>query len=720
VTSSSTPASTASRIPAIPGPLLAETCALIIEEKVPNFFRLWLNPFLAQVCYCLSRLVQARWKRDLPADAGLQSFLATSFDEALSGAVKLARYHCNRNHRPPLGLILDPEDKLRYFADITLRNRARIDFIPGLRRIVGAELEMDATACRERPGFVVLLPGPKAPWQHLVRHLEHWPAHQAPLIVAGIENRDLDEIGQEFGTGRDTCTPDIAVFDESFVNGDVPFGAFTARKALFDDWNRPRQEVFHSTTYQPNTISCLHFLRCLEQSAPAFYASLTEELAEIRRDPARCAAVLDSLYSSSMVRATTALDLDTLEARTDGHYIRSKAKRIFDGVAGVACSTRGHNPDSYVDEIESLSFENCRQALTSRLHDLTGLEHVIPAVSGASAGENALRLGLTAQFPRSYVLAFRGGFGGKTLLALTGTAKEFYKSHLEPLYQHVVYIDPFTDTAIQDLEAALAKYPVAIVQLELIQAVGGVRPIPSRVLSYLEQHKKRWGYLLLVDEVQTGMCRTGPFILSPKLGVTPDLLTIGKGISDMMFPFGLTLYSEEIRRKLATIELELPEALSARYDYEFGYKTVLNILATAERMELSKRVPEVGALFYRLLSEKLRGCRAVREVRVHGLLIGIELETTGWLRRRLKRLGLFYVLGMMQEAAFPLLIGFCQYEPHVLKLTPPLTITDEEVHQACATITAVLRRPFYQIVAAGLTAVLRTRRRALRRARSRP
>jgi acetylornithine/succinyldiaminopimelate/putrescine aminotransferase len=68
------------------------------------------------------------------------------------------------------------------------------------------------------------------------------------------------------------------------------------------------------------------------------------------------------------------------------------------------------------------------------LRDLTGLPHLVPAVSGASAVEHALQLGLVAQHPKNYVLAFTGGFGGKTLLALTGTAKSTYKRRIDPLY----------------------------------------------------------------------------------------------------------------------------------------------------------------------------------------------------------------------------------------------------------------------------------------------
>ena len=293
-----------------------------------------------------------------------------------------------------------------------------------------------------------------------------------------------------------TVPPDIVVFDESFVNHDVPFGAFTARKALFEPWNQPGKSTFHSTTFQPNVLANLHFLKCLEHADPVFYASVSGPLERIRADPAYCTSLLGKLYSPFLARAIQRLGFDTPHVRAAGHYVIVGQHKVFDCVAGVACSIRGHNPDTYVEEIAGLeSIPDSHSAVSARLKELTGLEHLLPAVSGATAVENALRIGLVAQFPKKYVLAFTGGFGGKTLLALTGTARSTYKQHLEPLYEHVVYLDPFRPNVLEELEAALRNYPVAVVQLELIQAVGGVRPIPARVIDYLERHKRRLGLL---------------------------------------------------------------------------------------------------------------------------------------------------------------------------------------------------------------------------------
>ena len=490
----------------------------------------------------------------------------------------------------------------------------------------------------------------------------------------------------------------------------VPFGAFTARKALYDHWNTPRNSTFHSTTYQPNSISSLHFLKCVEKDDPEFFSSLSRELESIRTDPATCESLLGELYNPSLRKTIAVLGLDTLDVHAAGHYVIAKGRRTFDGVGGVACSVRGHNPENYVAELADLQHvSDYHGAVAERLRELTGLECLLPAVSGASAVEIALRIGLVSQHPKKYVLALKGGFGGKTLLALTGTARESYKKHLGPLYENVLYIDPFAESALQDLDDALEQYPIGIVQIELIQAVGGIRPVPENVVRHLESRRRERGYLLFVDEVQTGMYRTGPFTLSEKMGIAPDLLTIGKGTSDMMCPFAITLYSAAIRERLEAILPDLQQSLRRRGDYEFGYKTLLNTLTRTEKSGLSQRVSESGDLFAKLLSDRLSSCKAVRNVRVFGLLIAIELDANGWLQRLLKGMApSLYIYDLLRHPSFPVFMGYCQYEPTVLKFTPPLSITRAEIEQVSDTIAATLHTPFYRLLPPVLGALAAT------------
>jgi acetylornithine/succinyldiaminopimelate/putrescine aminotransferase len=689
---------------------LADTYEQILREQLPNLFRLYLNPYVAQACFCLERYAQTTWGQRAGDSSQYQTFLANGFDEALSGSIKLARYSASLAGRPTTGLIFDPYDRLGPFAAASVAGNGKVVFLPGLE-LIGKHSDGESIAASEsRFGFVVVVVGTDGALDRHKEAIRRVVERDAPLMIACVNRACLAALRHTSACVERELNPDIVVFDESFVNHEVPFGAFTARKALYDHWNRPGKTTFHSTTYQPNTISSLHFMKCLMRQDAEFHANLALDLSRIENDLAYRAAQFRRLYSPSLYKAIRATGFETKDVRASGAFVTLNGRKIFDGVSGVACSIRGHNPSTYAEEMEGLgSLEECRAEVAQRLRDLTDLDCVLPAVSGATAVENALKIALIAQFPRRHVLALKSGFGGKTLFSLTGTWNSTYKENIHPLYGDVVYVDPFAADARAQIATALAKDPVAVVQVELIQGVGGVRRVPQEVIHYLEARRRDAGYLLLVDEVQTGMYRTGPFTLSRAMGLTPDLLVVGKGASDMMFPFALMLYSAEVKARLDRAGSDLPAAIGERYGYEFGYKTVLNVLRRAEKMHLAERVAESGALFERLLGEGLAGCKAVLEVRVYGMLLGIELDATRRPRRWFrKRLFWFYLYNMLRHPRYPVLVGFCQYEPNVLKITPPLTSDPAEIQQVCATISDVLRRPFYRLAAGVLGSVMKS------------
>ena len=206
------------------------------------------------------------------------------------------------------------------------------------------------------------------------------------------------------------------------------------------------------------------------------------------------------------------------------------------------------------------------------------------------------------------------------------------------------------------IDALLETHEFAVVQVELIQGVGGVRRVPENVIRHLDAGRKRWGYLLLVDEVQTGMYRTGPFIYSQTLELTPDLLLLGKATSDMMFPFALTLYSAAVRtcskRHGLGFDRFDQETLRLRAGVQNGRQRPS---ARLSKRDVARQVAEAGELFTPTASGRPRlRVNFVRDVRVFGLLIGIELETRRWPRSWLrKRLSTFYLFSMLRHAAFP-------------------------------------------------------------------
>ena len=248
---------------------LTETYEQILREKLPNLFRLYPNPFVAQTCFCLARYVQTTW--ELPA-GNYQTFLANSRDEALSGAIKLARYDASMAGRPTAGLVIDLGDRLGPFATAAHAAGEKIEFVPGLV-VVSNHDELQAAVAKQRYGFMVLLAPLDGVLQVYVDMLRHLIQHDSLRVIRCIDRLGLAELRNNPSANPTEPTPDIVVFDESFVNRDVPFGAFTATKALYDHWNRPGRTTFHSTTYQPNTISSLHFMRCLAKQDPEFHTS---------------------------------------------------------------------------------------------------------------------------------------------------------------------------------------------------------------------------------------------------------------------------------------------------------------------------------------------------------------------------------------------------------------------------------------------------------------
>jgi acetylornithine/succinyldiaminopimelate/putrescine aminotransferase len=702
----------------LPSPI--ETLESMLREQEPNLLRLYLNPHVAQTCFCLDRYVRTTWTdpsgRAAGEDEAFQSFLANGLEESLGGAIKLVRYNRGATDGSRVGLVMDPADRLIGFADWDMTDGRRVEFLPGLRvigrRAFGELAEWLRSADFE--GLVidplVLVTGDDdrlheqadAIWEIMRRH--------KPAVVTCVDRESLARLRAGARGVLREVVPDVVVFDDSFAGRGVPFGAFTARRLLFAAWNRVGKSTFHSTTFQPNTVSTRHFMNVVAATDPEFFRRNADELRAIADNLNLRGEAFRRYYNPSLYRLIRTAGFETADVRAVGGSVVVNGRSVLDFVGGVACSLRGHNPAGYADDLRSPGGgDGSHQAeLRDRLRVLTGLGNVLPAVSGGTAVENALKAALVARFPKRHILALKAGFGGKTLLSLTGTANPSYKERIGPLFAEVHYVDPFMPDALEQINTLLDKYDFAAVQMELIQSVGGVRRIPESLARYLDEGREPRGYLLIADEVQTGLYRTGPFSQSRAFGLTPDIMLLGKGTSDMMLPFSLTLYSDEVAQSLADRAPGLAEAIRERYGYELGFRTVLNALQAAEELGLARRVADAGARFERTLRAGLAPLNRVREVRVFGLLIAIELDARRGPRRWLrKRLGASYLLAMLRHERFPLLAGFCQYEPNTLKITPPLNVSPEDIDRACETIIDTLRRPLLRVIVAALARLLR-------------
>jgi acetylornithine aminotransferase len=314
-------------------------------------------------------------------------------------------------------------------------------------------------------------------------------------------------------------------------------------------------------------------------------------------------------------------------------------------------------------------------ALAEKLLALTNApagSKVFFANSGTEAVEAAFKLARrnsgadtgTDGPPRTRIVALEGAFHGRTMGALALTAKEAYRAPFEPLPAGVVHV-PFGD--VQALEAAIDQ-TVAAVFLEPIQGEAGVRPLPAGYLKAAREATTRAGALLILDEVQTGIGRTGKWLASEDAGIVPDAVTLAKGLGSG-FPIGA----------LVTFGEQTSSLLSAgQHGTTFGGNPVATAaaLATLHAIE-SQRLLENVEVVGEHLRAGLATIEGVTEVRGEGLLIGFDLDAD--------------VAPAVVTAGLE--AGFIVNSPgpRTIRLAPPLVLTKDQANTFLAAFPAILQ-----------------------------
>ena len=156
-----------------------------------------------------------------------------------------------------------------------------------------------------------------------------------PTVVTCVDREALDTLRREPGRLLRQIVPDIVVFDESFVDHAVPFAAFTARRSMFAVWNRPGKGTFHSTTFQPNTISTRHFMNCLAQADPDFFDRHAGDLRGLLEDLTRRGDAFRRHYNPSLLSAHPGRRV------RDDRRSRLGLVRRGQRAAGLRCRGRG-------------------------------------------------------------------------------------------------------------------------------------------------------------------------------------------------------------------------------------------------------------------------------------------------------------------------------------------------------------------------------------------
>jgi len=303
-----------------------------------------------------------------------------------------------------------------------------------------------------------------------------------------------------------------------------------------------------------------------------------------------------------------------------------------------------------------------RAEAAQKLADLApdGLGQVFFANSGSEANETVLKLARTYT-GRSAIVALEGAFHGRTAGALATTHNEKYRAPYTDILPETRFVPWGDHEALKD---ALAPGDVAAVILEPIQSIAGMRMLPPVCAPGLRELCDAHGTLLIFDEVQTGVGRTGTFSISEHYGITPDLISLAKSLGAGV-PVSAVLVSDAIA---ATVE---PGDQGSTFGGGMlAMAAVAACLDTLVEDDLMTRATAIHAQ----LAEGLEGL--VEEVRGKGCLIGLKLD------RPVKP-----VLNALRDHG---VLAGSSADPHVMRIMPPLTSTDDDVQLFIDTFKQVL------------------------------
>jgi acetylornithine/N-succinyldiaminopimelate aminotransferase len=356
-------------------------------------------------------------------------------------------------------------------------------------------------------------------------------------------------------------------------------------------------------------------------------------------------------------------------------------KEYLDLLGGIAVNALGHaNPFvtsvissqlATLGHVSNFFTSPTQIAPAEKLLELTSApagSKVFFTNSGTEANEAAFKLARRnsggSGTKRTKIIALEGAFHGRTMGALALTAKEAYRAPFEPLPGGVVHI-PFGD--VEALKAAVDE-TVAAVFLEPIQGEAGVRPLPPGYLQAARELTARAGALLILDEVQTGIGRTGKWLASEDAGIMPDAVTLAKGLGGG-FPIGA----------LVTFGDATSSLLSAgQHGTTFGGNPVATAaaLATLHAIESQDVLANVAAVGEHLRSA-LAAIPGVTEVRGEGLLIGFDLDAD--------------VAPAVVQAGLDAGYIVNSPGPRTIRLAPPLVLTTAQADSFLAAFPAILQ-----------------------------
>jgi acetylornithine/N-succinyldiaminopimelate aminotransferase len=360
----------------------------------------------------------------------------------------------------------------------------------------------------------------------------------------------------------------------------------------------------------------------------------------------------------------------------------TEGKKYLDGLAGIAVNTLGHAHPKLVPALQEQvgrMIHGCnyyqmplQEKLAAKLCEISGLAGAFFCNSGLEANEAAIKIarkyGHDKGIERPDIIVFDKAFHGRSIATLSATANVKLQQGFGPLVDGFVRV-PLNDMAA--LEALSRSNPnVVAVFLETIQGEGGVNPARVEFLQGLRALCDRTGWLLMLDEVQCGMGRTGKWFAHQWAGIKPDVMPMAKGLGSGV-PIGAIVVSEKV------VNVFGPGNHGTTFGgNQLAMRAGVETLRIVEEEQLLANAAAVGKVLQDGLRHGLAGVAGVKEIRGAGLMLGIELDRPcGVILSRAAQAGL--LLSVTADT--------------VVRLVPPLILSAEEARHIVTILVPIIK-----------------------------
>lgn len=350
-------------------------------------------------------------------------------------------------------------------------------------------------------------------------------------------------------------------------------------------------------------------------------------------------------------------------------------KKYIDVSSGIGVNCLGYCDDGWVkavseqagtiQHISNYYYNKVAGVLAEKLTKATGLSKVFFGNSGAEANECAIKVARKYSFDkygkgRDHIITLVNSFHGRTIATLSATGQDVFHNYFFP------FVDGFDNAIANDIESLKDTITdkTCAVMLETVQGEGGVNILDSEYLQQVRKICDEKDILLIVDEVQTGVCRTGKLYGYMHSGIKPDVVTSAKGLGGGL-PIGICMVNDKLKDVMGP----------STHGTTFGSNPVVcaganYIIDTVNTPEFIEEINKKGAYF----KEKIEKIKGVKSVRQQGLMIGIEVEgNAGDIAKKCTGNGLLVITAKT-----------------LLRMLPPLNIKYEEIDEALAILKKVM------------------------------